>query len=72
MLWPQGNCAATCCTIGSSGQASANARMYFRFRGEKSRHFGERAAQVGGEAVDDLRAPALLALAAEDVAPDLQ
>lgn len=34
-LWPQGNCAATCCTISASGQASANARMYLRLRGEK-------------------------------------
>ena len=35
MWWPQGNCAASCCTIGSSVQASANDRMYLRLRGLK-------------------------------------
>src|SRR6266850_526203 len=34
-LWNHGNCAATCCTKSSSGQASAKALIYLRFRGEK-------------------------------------
>src|SRR5579863_8663606 len=33
-LWYQVICASTACTIGSSGDASAKARMYFRLRGE--------------------------------------
>src|SRR5579863_2557467 len=33
-LWYQVICASTACTIGSSGHASAKARMYFRLRGE--------------------------------------
>jgi len=33
-LWNHEVCAASCCTNGSSSQASANARMYFRLRGE--------------------------------------
>src|SRR6266446_5131342 len=34
-LWNHGNCAATCCTKSSSGQAAAKALLYLRFRGEK-------------------------------------
>ena len=34
-LWNQGICAATCCTICSSGHASANVLIYLRLRGEK-------------------------------------
>jgi len=33
-LWYQVNCASGACTIARSGQAAANARLYFRFRGE--------------------------------------
>ena len=33
-LWYHVICASTACTIDSSGQPSANARMYFSFRGE--------------------------------------
>lgn len=33
MWWPQGNSAATCCTICFSGHASANDRIYLRLRG---------------------------------------
>lgn len=32
---PQGNWATSCCTIAGSGHASANARMYLRFRAER-------------------------------------
>ena len=31
-LWPHGNCATACCTIASSGQASAKALIYLRLR----------------------------------------
>jgi hypothetical protein len=32
----QGNCATACCTMVSSGQASAKALIYLKLRGEKS------------------------------------
>lgn len=34
-LWSQGNSATTCCTNSRSGQASARARMYLRFRADR-------------------------------------
>jgi hypothetical protein len=34
-LWNHGNREASCCTIASSGQASAKALMYLRLRGER-------------------------------------
>lgn len=45
--------------------------MYLRLREENPVHLGEGGAQVGGEPVDHLGAPALGGLALQDVAPDL-
>ena len=35
MVFAQGNCATTRCTISRSGHAAAKAHMYLRLRGEK-------------------------------------
>lgn len=33
-MWAQGRTCSSCCTFSGSGQATANARMYCRLRGE--------------------------------------
>ena len=68
--WPQGTRATVCSTITASGQASARARMYMRFRARQPFHLRERVAQVAREPLDDLAAPADRGLSRREVAPD--
>jgi hypothetical protein len=69
-LWNHGNCAAACCTICSSGQASAKAFMYLRLRTEKPSISREAALQIAGEVLDDFGPPTFLFLTAADLRAD--
>jgi hypothetical protein len=69
-LWNQGICAAACCTIRSSGQASEGSHV-FQVPGREAFHAGEFPSEVVGEPIDDLGTPAMLFLPSQDVPADL-
>ena len=70
-LWYQVICASTACTIGSSGHASANARMYFRFRGESPFMSGNDQFQVLRQPIDHIGTPPFTFLPIENTATSL-